>query len=243
MRTLAEEILMNNRSFVEELAEEYPTYFDTNNLAITQNNYFLVASKYRLGTAQTNQFQSEEQQGATWVWRSRCRQSNGIISCDASNTLQNNELTAMPREYRAGAKNAYNSYYNWFAAVAESEAADGVQFDAPSSICPMGWGLPLGGNDSRERTWAYLFSVAYGLDGSALSVGTVVKPPINLTFMGHNDNINGSLMHYRSYAPHLASTSVSKFNAGGHDSKTTGLTFSFSHEKSQGVSVRCILKD
>ena len=186
MRTLAEEILTNNRSFVEELAEDYPTYFDTNNLTITQDNYFLVVSKYRLGTSQTHQFQSGEQYGANWHWGSKCTEDNGSITCDDSATVARSALAEMPRGYYKEQK-IYGYYYNWFSATAEagkysmSVAGNATNSD---SVCPKGWALSAFGDTTTDKSYPNLINFAYSLGNNYESAVALTAQPFSFVLNG-----------------------------------------------------------
>lgn len=104
MRTLAEEEYANNPS-------AYAAYIDANE-GVTQDNYFYVASLYRLGTAQAAQFQEEEQQGHDYHWASRKNISGEIIvSTDSSNSAA------------AAATNARKFRYSDYGASATAQAA------------------------------------------------------------------------------------------------------------------------
>ena len=230
MRTLAEEILTNNRSFVEELATEYPTYFDTNNLAITQDNYFLVASKYRLGTAQTNQFQSGDQYGANWHWGSKCTEA-GVCDEEAS-VAGNTGLSEMPREYLVdtGIK---GGLYNWYSATAET-GKYGTSVSGVDSLCPKGWTNVSYGSASEEKTWYFVTYRNY-------SFTTVRQMPVSYVWVGE----------YRESGTFAYQDLQSNFwTRTAHSSGTVARDIHLTHDqlssgadgKSQGNLIRCMLK-
>ena len=243
MRTLAEEILVNNRSFVEELAEEYPTHFDTNNLTITQNNYFLVASKYRLGTAQTNQFQSGNQYGTNWHWGSKCTETNGAITCDSSASPANNALAEMPREYSVS-KSAIikGNYYNYYSATADSGRYNwDSTYTANDSVCPSGWKLP-----SYDRPLPF---GVYGISQSSGKSGVLevrrfpfAFPADTLSYSFTNGSISGVADQYNNAT-----------GFGGDDKARVYTTFIRAEyyalnlygnyqEKPTGRSIRCVVE-
>ena len=240
MRTLAEEILMNNRSFVEELAEEYPTYFDTNNLAITQNNYFLVASKYRLGTAQTNQFQSGDQYGANWHWGSKCMETEGVVSCDDTVEPQfSTALIQMPRQYYSPVSS--KSAFNWFAATAEDGKYSTIA-TVNDSICPKGWNLPIDGGTSTtiDYSWGKLLSSldTYALASGAEASRTVRKTPISFVTPYLYRHVDGSLQGTGNY---WTATAVMEGRARYLTFSTSELTVSKSSlNKPDGMGIRCV---
>ena len=240
MRTLAEEILMNNRSFVEELAEEYPTYFDTNNLAITQNNYFLVASKYRLGTAQTNQFQSGDQYGANWHWGSKCMETEGVVSCDDTVEPQfSTALIQMPRQYYSPVSS--KSAFNWFAATAEDGKYSTIA-TVNDSICPKGWNLPIDGGTSTtiDYSWGKLLSSldTYALASGAEASRTVRKTPISFVTPYLYRHVDGSLQGTGNY---WTATAVMESRARYLTFSTSELTVSKSSlNKPDGMGIRCV---
>ena len=255
MRTLAEEILTNNRSFVEELAVEYPTYFDTNNLTITQNNYFLVVSKYRLGTAQTHQFQSGEQYGANWHWGSKCTEDNGSITCDEEATAANNALAEMPREY-AGNHDSYGNYYDWYSATAESgrfnmnDGVSAISSQATDSICPSGWGLPYSYSfeAEKEKSWEYLLIDIYGLEIVATNgssdtenVNSARKAPILLSFSGDYSASQHSIQNNRNFGFYWTRSATSTGYATDLSINRYGrLNPRMIHVMIEGENIRCV---
>ena len=255
MRTLAEEILTNNRSFVEELAVEYPTYFDTNNLTITQNNYFLVVSKYRLGTAQTHQFQSGEQYGTNWHWGSKLNESGDLlVSTDNTNSsvsnpsaenwqdfhigggvwIENNSRAVMPRVYIDA---LVGGLYNNYAAAAESLGwSAGIIID---SICPSGWQLPTNDPDDT-KSWSNLLDTAYEFDTSRTGALRLRTEPFNFPTRGiynfHNTlSLLGQSYYWTSAAKEVGRTY--NLQLSSVDRITRGYNY-----KSSGLSVRCVKK-
>lgn len=142
MRTLAEEIVAND-----------PTKLPEGETAVTQENYFRIASLERLGLEQPSQFQSHEQDG--YLWRSHLNENGEALTGDSStvnnpspdnNTArfynglwsEHNSRSAMPRSYTY----MIYQYYNWYAATAESGTYSMTSGTiAPDSICPQGWQL------------------------------------------------------------------------------------------------------
>ena len=237
MRTLAEEILTNNRSFVEELAVEYPTYFDTNNLTITQDNYFLVVSKYRLGTAQTHQFQSGEQYGANWHWGSKCTEDNGTITCDDSVTPANNALAEIGREYLSD-NGSTGAHYNWYVAVAESKSYNAALGSAAEdSICPKGWGLA-----SRAKTNDLTVAVrnydseSYPLAFRKMPIMFTLTGSIAVYFTNLPSASSNSSSHWTSSVGTYEGTATQLF-LGANGAGSSGLSSTL---MSVGQSIRCV---
>ena len=74
------------RTLAEQIVADDPSKLPEGETAVTQENYFRIVSKERLGTEQAVQFQSGDQYGAGWHWGSKCVESEGTITCDASAT-------------------------------------------------------------------------------------------------------------------------------------------------------------
>ena len=180
--------------------ELYSEWVDSST-GITDSNYFYVASKYRLGTAQSAQFQSGDQKGPGWHWASRFNESGEILYSNSSddttavnaddgipifhigdlNWVESNSYAEMPRSYDNGA-NSFGTYYNWYAATAESGKYDAVIYRTSDSLCPKGWTLPSGKSD-ESGSWHDLIYNAEQLSGSdAAKLKTL---PLSLVFSGY----------------------------------------------------------
>ena len=253
MRTLAEEILTNNRSFVEELAVEYPTYFDTNNLTITQDNYFLVVSKERLGMMQSVQFHAGNQQGTEWHWTSRKNESGEIIegrtdsptiarnpsgggiplySVSSENIfLENNSRAEMPREYTAD--NNLESFYNWYASTAESGTWSKTSGNASDSICPAGWQLPK--FTTGEKSFKALFDIYSATTNSAV----LRLSPMLVSLTGNLSHYSGVMGGVGDNAYYWTSAATAMYYSGRMIIAASSIEYN-SHTKPDSQSIRCV---
>ena len=222
--------------------ELYSEYVDSST-GITDSNYFYVASKYRLGTAQAAQFQSGDQQGASWHWGSKCSAA-GV--CDPSATPANNALAEMPRSYLHD-NTQLGTLVNWYGVTAESGSySTPSMVDVGDSICPRGWSLPASRPVSDEnpsnKTWAYL-AETYELGSDSESIAIVRGTPISMTSAGsllndgtlYNVGIQGSYTSSTAYAMvrlirvNVTETVFSASNVGNVN-------------RDLGLTVRCVNK-
>ncbi|MBQ3348505.1 hypothetical protein IJJ39_02065 [Candidatus Saccharibacteria bacterium] len=237
--------------------ELYSDYVDPST-GITDDNYFYVASLYRLGTAQAAQFQSGNQTGAAWHWASRLNEAGDILRSEDGNQtvanadsgyntwhqdggvwLENNSRSDMPRSYHDG-NNAYGDYYNWYAATAESGhfSTTGTVHD---SLCPKGWQLPNGGGTTTTKSWQGLLFGSYGLDSSAASSKAMRENPLSFAFTGLYDLANGSLSNRGSYGYWRSATAASASNVRNLALNSSIVNPQYSYSKPHGFTVRCLL--
>lgn len=155
--------------------------------------------------------------------------------------------------------NDYGCYYNWYTATAssgrgEEDNATPANTNVGYSICPAGWILPTGGNNSDFYNLAT--SYGYGSDsGSVVSAKLLVSDSTSIT-----ENINGAYIpglllsgRYNSY------TSAQNINTNGfywsrtvytegrawHLDIDTGDVYPVlgGIEQYYGVAVRCLLQE
>ena len=132
--------------------------------------------------------------------------------------------------------NAYvdsdGGYYTWYTATAgtgtQTLSAQGQ--NTTVSICPKGWRLPTGGNNSEFQTFYDNYNSSSALRSN----------PVNLTLSGliHSNSrySQGSLGYY------WASTVYSSDYVYGLSLTTSGVNPTYSLNKRLGVSVRCIAR-
>lgn len=184
-----------------------------------------------LGQSQPAQFQSEEQTG--YIWGSKYNEDGEVVGTDSEcvnksntsavysdsigNCIESNSKSEIPRSYTF----SHDSYYNWYAATAESGTASQSSnsdktFD--DSICPSGWQLPLGVNDSNaNKSWSKLLKNStngYGLyttDAVNTDVSTIAKArkePISLMYSGYYDWSNSGTVRYRGRTGYFWTSSL-----------------------------------
>ena len=224
--------------------ELYSEYVDANE-GITDNNYFYVASLYRLGTAQAAQFQSGDQTGAAWHWGSKCAPTPSdattisavtSISCDSSATAANNVLADMPRNYDDG-NNAFGDLYNWYAATAElgKFSTKGTVSD---SLCPSGWKLPINSDEQTTAlSWLGLLGGSYGL--SNLDGLIIKKLPLSFALSGAY-NLRTGVRLRNEGGRWWAATPVDT-SSRALDLTPPQIYFQSFSSKATGYAVRCVL--
>ena len=142
---------------------------------------------------------------------------------------------------------SYGNYYNWYSATAghgKYGSSYGNDYNAPGDICPAGWHLPTGKDDTGEFG---VLDIALGGTGAQQSgdAGTDMSKtyrsyPNNFVCSG---DVQNSSVSYRNYQGYYWSASGYNNNLayylyfdGGH--VTSGTTYFY---KSAGQMVRCLI--
>ena len=250
MRSLAEQIIAND-----------PTKLPEGETQVTQENYFRIVSKERLGTEQPVHFQSGDQYGADWHWGSKYNQSGElIVSTDETNTaaanysyqymdfyakhagngvwIENNKRSEMPRSMYS---KSTDTLLNYYAATAESGSWTKEYGDAEDSVCPKGWGLP---DNINDKSWHGLLSETYGFSDGSVLAQTLAKNPFMLSAREH-DGIYEFFTGQRVNATSWYMWSKRSKEAGRvwnlqHSATTT--TIDGYNFKSSGLFVRCVMR-
>ena len=228
------------RTLAEQIVADDPTKLPEGETVVTQENYFRIVSKERLGTAQTNQFQSGDQYGANWHWGSKCMETEGVVSCDDTVEPQfSTALIQMPRQYYSPVSS--KSAFNWFAATAEDGKYSTIA-TVNDSICPKGWNLPIDGGTSTtiDYSWGKLLSSldTYALASGAEASRTVRKTPISFVTPYLYRHVDGSLQGTGNY---WTATAVMESRARYLTFSTSELTVSKSSlNKPDGMGIRCV---
>ena len=132
------------------------------------------------------------------------------------------------------------NYYNWTAAVAMNNSSSYTfnNTDVNQSICPAGWTLPKGGNNSSSGSFHYLFT-QYGWDSSSGQMinpniwNTAIKLPLSGYWDGSLANVgsSGSLWSPVVYSSIIAYRANAIYE-GGVDPN-------HAHYRLNGFIVRC----
>lgn len=148
------------------------------------------------------------------------------------------------------------NYYNWSAAVADNDTSDIATryYNAPGSICPAGWNLPMGtdaNNTAASREYNTLLYAA-GVAGSATDSGYATqgfnKIRSNPLYFVRSGYVRDSLLQGGQVGQYWTST-VDDFGTAQLQSfkmifNSTVLhpAAAVSSTAADGVSVRCMLK-
>ena len=237
--------------------------------AANLTNDFTGLSELLLGQAQPAQFQSAEQTG--YIWGSMYEEDGTEVELSETEcvtTYQNwtaiNKCIrvtgadlAIPRSYIANSKE--KTYYNWYAATAESmiSETDAVS-DAPDSICPAGWQLPIGiatsAGQNIDKTFNKLIlnsTDGYGLTDGIQETDEVVRSlrnaPLSMVATGYYRAGSGAIVRDRYSSGYWTSAPISNGKARNfyatikrNTEEQTLLSVGMSDYKTGGNAVRCI---
>ena len=90
------------------------------------------------------------------------------------------------------------NYYNWSAAIAkETDDSYNTVIVAENSICPAGWMLPPGGNNTNSKSYAYLINVL-NLNSNNVD-GTIYQPPVYFVYGGLWTGSNSTIGEVGAY--------------------------------------------
>lgn len=136
------------------------------------------------------------------------------------------------------------NYYSWNAATAGSGGSI-TSVNATDSICPAGWQLPNGGDDSTNGGFGYLLS-QYGLTSTPTSGNNnIATSPLYFVLSGHIDTYNhynysagygGDYWSSRAYSSVVSAHALVIVGGGSGYVRT-----SYPHNsRGYGYSVRCV---
>ena len=148
------------------------------------------------------------------------------------NADKDNDESARPTAayYQA----SYGTYYNWPAATAGSGTSSLTSGEAPNSICPKGWKLPV-----NDGTTSYKNLIkAYGISSATDSRFT--GSPLGVVFAGYF--CDGGWMRNQRKAGYLwSSTAYGRSGARRMRSYLDGILYPQDDDiKYDGISVRCV---
>ncbi len=161
------------------------------------------------------------------------RESDGDFTVPASNI--SGFTSSDQYDPKAYVDSTYGGYYNWYTATAGTGDASFTSGNAPSSICPKGWQLPVNGDSNTDKSYTKLLS---GLTtGSALTAN-----PYIFVYGGQIDSNNlsgtgdnGAGFYWSSTANGTAKAYFLRFTS-------TSVIPSYSSQHHLGRSVRCVAK-
>ena len=232
-----------SKSTVEKYTSTYASKLESQGLT----KDFSGLTELLLGMAEGAQFQSTEQTGYHW-----CSRIKDDGSYERDTACRSNTYAEIPRSYYYD--DEYGTYYNWYAATAESgrylvTTSNGVA----DSVCPFGWQLPgTGGN----KGYSTLFVSKYQIASSTVlsgSTATAFRDKIKLlpfTFM-HAGNYTGGnneagLRGIDAYI-YIHTSIGAAYNHGASQeiwsSSTTEITLSGPVSSTNGAIVRCVARD
>lgn len=164
------------------------------------------------------------------------------VQINTNNTTSASNNMTTPNAYTY----SYGNYYTWAAAIGSS--AYYTTGNAPTSICPKGWQLPIGGNTTANKSFSYLDRQLGGDGGTQLTILSANRWRVYPNNFFYNSgwwqvnsasynpvNDNGVIGYYWSSTSHAAS---GVYDLGVFSNSifpgTGGLA------KYWGVSVRCV---
>ena len=157
---------------------------------------------------------------------------------DSTNNLCNQISSTGDSHYHLG------NYYNWTAAVAMNDSSSYTtrNTDVNQSICPAGWTLPKGSNNTSNGSFWYLFE-QYGWDSDSYMIenpniwNTAIKLPLSgtwygsLSLVGSDGRFWSPVVHSSLIARKASAESTGNVDPGGGGDYRNG-----------GASVRCVAR-
>ena len=152
--------------------------------------------------------------------------------------VETNNRSEMPRSYKNSRYALYGVYYGWYAATAESGKFKtvGTPADAPDSLCPKGWDLPIAGDRDTNKSWAGLIRGSYGLSSSNAPI--VRRLPLSMTLSGSYAG-GGELNAIGVTGRYYTASRSSAINATRLVLEKSSYTIN-NMDKTNGQTVRCI---
>ena len=167
--------------------------------------------------------------------------NSGCIDTVQFNT--NNINRSFTPTYNANSTNrswySYGVMYNWFTATAGNGTYAMDTGSVTGDICPAGWRLPTGGQNSDITELNRIIN-----GGATNSATSLLKYPNNFVRSGdYNNNKPGGRGTYARYWTATATNSVNAYRFGiGTSSNINTVTPANSYNKWDGFAVRCIVK-
>ncbi|MBQ3474155.1 hypothetical protein IJH24_01890, partial [Candidatus Saccharibacteria bacterium] len=132
------------------------------------------------------------------------------------------------------------NYYNWPAAIAkETDDSYNTVAVADNSICPAGWMLPPGGNNTNSKSYAYLVNT---LNLSSNNVdGTIYQPPVYFVYGGLWTGSNSTIGNVGAYWTSTNYNSIYAYELGFNENSWMAAG-NESIGRYEGLSVRCVAR-
>ncbi|MDO4746991.1 MAG: InlB B-repeat-containing protein [Candidatus Saccharibacteria bacterium] len=141
---------------------------------------------------------------------------------------------------------SYGNYYTWAAAIADTTAysSPNTHDDVTTSLCPVGWHLPHGGQGSYGNASGGFYYLANSMSATSdneESARKIRSFPNNYVFSGSRDSSSG-VSPVRGYSGYYWTTS----SLNGADAWTFDIGLDFldagtnDYPKNWGQSVRCV---
>ncbi len=182
--------------------------------------------------------------GASGLWTGSSSNYNAIKYYDpgdkycSDNTTDACNLT----NSNNNGHDSQGNYYSWGAATAGTAASVSNDGDiAPSSVCPKGWKLPLGGssNNTISGSFKYLAD-AYSIGANATGSISIRSAPLYFVFGGY---VSGSSLGYAgSRGYYWSSTANSATGAYNLYFNSSNVNPSYNGGRYLGNSVRCVAR-
>ncbi|MBR3163822.1 hypothetical protein IKF15_00730, partial [Candidatus Saccharibacteria bacterium] len=167
--------------------------------------------------------------GSDWI--------NNIATSNADGTSDDYKTSGTPTsptEYMG-------DYYNWYAATAESGTYAMTSGNASSSICPLGWQLPVNGA-ANDKSWGKLITTTYGIGSNVAGSRSLRSFPLSVIMSGLYSWIGGSLGRRGTGGYYWSSTPYAATNSRSLLFSSTGVSPQGDINKPDGFSVRCVAR-
>ena len=156
---------------------------------------------------------------------------------DSTNNVCNQISSTGDSHYHLG------NYYNWTAAVAMNDSGSYTidNTDVNQSICPAGWTLPKGGNNTSNDSFQYLFE-QYGWDNDSYMMenpniwNTAIKLPLSGGWYGSLDIVG----YYGYFWSPVVNSSNYAYSA--YADADGGVAPYVSYSRDRGNLVRCVAR-
>ena len=233
-----EAIDLNDLTYMQDMRTEYCT--------ATTEETSKVLTDYRDGK-RYSVFRAKD--GACWMQSNLALSlsTDMVLTPNDSDVLANwsptsNTRTALstnndPNGQESWTYNNDNYYYQFNAATAGTgSTTTEANTSAPSSICPRGWKLPLGGNDATLNGSFAKLKLTYG----SPNANFFVAAPF---YMARNGIIrSGKHIGQGGDGVFTSSTVPNATQNYGLDLGSTGVTTATQYNRQDGLNIRCVVR-
>ena len=198
-----------------------------------------MASEYRLGQTQPNQFQNVSQ--TNYTWGSYYSDVDGVKT--KGTTANNNAYSEMPRGYDRSNSIILGNFYNSYAATAETVEYELLDTDYADSVCPSGWMLP--NNSGNLSFWRMLSRYGIGAgNGSADLQRAPLMFSVSMRYEWRGTGVGADLStrrngYYWNNDDHAANYTHSGNVVAGYDK----VLFQDASHSVYGQSIRCVQRE
>ena len=146
--------------------------------------------------------------------------------------------------YQTTARSYYNGtrvYYNWRAATAGTTNGSFASGNAPGTVCPQQWTLPISGNNTGSQSFYNLFVTVYSLSTSSDSP-RIQSIPFNFLRTGYYHYAYGEYRAENAAGCYWSRSVKDASNAYYLSVGANGFDPQYSGTRGDGYPIRCLAK-